>query len=303
MRITGADVLKLLGALSAIVGIAGGTWALVEKLQPEPPAASVQFVLDTSAEMQKPLAGGTTKLAAARRAILREVRQRPNLAYSLRLVGGVCAAAGGEPAVTLERRSEEENSEVFREVLREIGATGKSNFANGIARATSDLVDVDSRSKSVIAFVGGTDACSPNAAEIIESAVGSLAGEDIAVQVRLLALDAPRAQRRALRTLTRRLETTMTATVANVETPADVATQLDAGLDNLEIAPPNDGGDTTTDTGVTETGETETTPTETGDTTTPTSETETTPTPPAGALGAVPSAKLEWPFRLRFPRP
>ena len=275
MRITGADVLKLLGALSALVGIAGGTWALVEKLQPEPPAASVQFVLDTSSEMQKPLADGTTKLAAARRAILREVRQRPNLAYSLRLVGGVCAAAGGEPAVPLERRSEDENSDVFRDALRGLGASGKSNFANGIARATSDLVDVESRSKSVIAFVGGTDACSPNAAEIIENSIGSLAGEDIAVQVRLLALDAPRAQRRALRTLTRRLESTMTATVANVETPADMATELGAELDDLEIAPPDDTGDTTIDTGATETGGTETTPTDTVDTTTGTADTTT----------------------------
>jgi hypothetical protein len=280
MRITGADVLKLLGALSAIVAIAGGTWALVEKLQPEPPAASVQFVLDTSSEMQKPLADGTTKLAAARRAILREVRQRPNLAYSLRLAGGVCAAAGGEPAVRLERRSEDENSDVFRDALRGLGASGKSNFANGIARATSDLVDVESRSKSVIAFVGGTDACSPNAAEIIENSIGSLAGEDIAVQVRLLALDAPREERRALRRLTRRLENTVTANVSDVETEEDMQMQLSAELDEAETeTTPTETDGTTTDTGATETGGTETTPTDTGATTgTGDTTTGTTPT-------------------------
>jgi hypothetical protein len=292
MRITGANLLKLLGALGTVVGVVGGTWAVVDRLQPEPPAASVQFVLDTSAEMQKPLGNGRTKLSAARRAILREVTQRPNLAYSLRLVGGVCAAAGGEPVVSLERRDEDENDEEFREAFREIAAGGKSNFANGIARATSDLVEVDSKSKSIIAFVAGADACSPNAADIIENAVGSLGGENIAVQVRLLALDAPRPERQALRTLTRRLQGTMAANVSQIasedEMQEELSAQLDAAADETM---PGDTGENLTDTG-----ETGTTPTDTGELPPETGEIETTPPEDAEAFGRFPAAELAWPY-------
>jgi hypothetical protein len=296
MKITGAALLKLLGAVSAIVGIAGGTWALVEKTRPEPPAASVQFVLDTSADMQKPLGNGTTKLAAARRAILREVRQRPNLAYSLRLVGGVCGESTGEPIVELKRRGEDDNADVFRDALRGIGASGKSNFANGIARATSDLVDVDSKSKSVVAFVGGVDSCSQNAAEIIENALGTLGGESIAVQVRLLALDVPPPERQALRTLTRRLQTTMTASVSPVLSEAGMDIALNAELDRVETeTTPTDTVEVPTDTG-----QTGTTPTDTGEAPTETGGTETTPAETSAAVGAVSAADAVWTYWLRW---
>ncbi len=298
MRITGANLLKLLGALGTVVGIVGGTWAVVDRLKPEPPAASVQFVLDTSAEMQKPLGNGRTKLAAARRAILREVTQRPNLAYSLRLVGGVCAAAGGEPVVELERRDEDENDEEFREALRGIGASGKSNFANGIARATSDLLDVDSKSKSIVAFVAGSDACSPDAADIIENAVGSLGGENIAVQVRLLALDAPPPERRALRSLTRRLQTTMAASVTPVMNEQQMEHVLGARLDAAVEMTMDDTGELTTDTGLTDT-----VPTDTGEVPTDTGPTETTAPEDAEATGPSAAAVLVWRYWFAAWRP
>lgn len=194
------DLLKWLTIVSLAIGIVAGGWKLYDDyLAPDPPAVSVQYIVDVSAGMSGNV-GAEEKLAAVKDEVLSAVAGSPDIAYSLRVAGPTCSDRYVEPAVDFG----EDNVDAFERALGPLQAGGTSDFARSVRYAVNDLVERQAQegteAASLYFLIGGEDGCTKRPGEVIRNAMRFLRREKTTeVTFKFVGVKAPARLRRVLR--------------------------------------------------------------------------------------------------------
>ena len=149
-----AKIVAVIGFGAMVVALTLGIRELHAWLFPPPKAAkvSVVFVLDTSEAMKKEF-DGTTKLQAARDAILHFVKSYPHYATSLREFDDDCGSVAGDPAIDFGRHTQSD----FEKVFDSQNLNERADFPSSLESSVSDLshgTQSESDTKVIYVYVG-----------------------------------------------------------------------------------------------------------------------------------------------------
>jgi hypothetical protein len=240
------DPPKLIPVLVGLTVIGGFVAAEIGKIGPGPPSGRVEYVVDTSAAMKGKI-GEKAKLPAVATEIVDHADGRPKIATALRLTGGQgCSAAYRPPDVGFSTK----NGDALRQALDGATAAGRSNFANAVTAAASDVRSGDSGVTTILIFVGGEDTCSrARSASIIRQALQDLRHTpDVNVNFKFVGVKVPPRVRKVLEAAkkeARHLDFVADTDYANkpselpdvVQTPTPTPTGTPAPSDTSEPSP------------------------------------------------------------------
>lgn len=189
-------IIPPIGALLGAIIASFTVWRLVF-----PPAAlpnsSVEYIIDTSAAMNKNFAK-RTRLAAAKVDVLDSVKNFSSFQTALRLAGGDDCSSKPTPDVGFN----ENNAQNFENALGRVRPGGKSDWISALNRAANDLHRSLSAGgiTTLYVFVGSNDTCSSSPPDAIDEAlVGIKANTNVEVRLKLYGVDPPRRTKQLLR--------------------------------------------------------------------------------------------------------
>lgn len=148
---------KIIAGLGALVGLILGLIQLYGMVfpPPKPVARSVLLVVDSSASMHRDYGSGQTKLQAAKREILRYVRNQPNVLVALRFVGDVCSEGYESPTVNFGTHKADE----IERALDQERPTKIADLSGAVGQGANDFLRSDraghATSPSMWIFFGG----------------------------------------------------------------------------------------------------------------------------------------------------
>jgi hypothetical protein len=193
------DPIKVLTLLTLVVGLPIAVKELYEEvIKKDPPAVSVQYVLDVSNGMTGKI-GKKEKLAAAKDEIVSAVGGTPDIAYALRLAGPGCSESYQQPRVNFGL----DNADEFERALEPVTAGGTSDFARSVRYAVNDLVaqqsQEGSKSASLFFLIGGRDRCTTRPAKVIADSLRFLEREKtIDVNFKFIGVKVPKDMKKLL---------------------------------------------------------------------------------------------------------
>jgi hypothetical protein len=195
------DPPKLIPVLVGVLAIVISGSQVKKLLDRGPPKVSIEYILDVSSAMRGKI-GHKHKLKAVVAEIVEHAKNRPNSATALRLSGGAdCSTGYAPPTVGFK----ENNGDRIEARLRRVTAGGKSDFANALTQASSDLQSQEraakAKSKTLFLFVGGGDTCTGRRSERkIRQALRDLKAQtNIEINFQFVGVKASRKLKRLLR--------------------------------------------------------------------------------------------------------
>ncbi|HYJ70339.1 MAG TPA: VWA domain-containing protein [Nocardioidaceae bacterium] len=195
------DPVKMVPLIGAtIAAILGGIALYGQIFPPSPPSnSSVEYVLDTSADMKGKL-GEQNKFESVKDHILRQVDGFPNVPAALRLAGGGSCEFGYQPPSV---EFEEDNHDDFETTLTGLRPSGASDLVSALTHAANDLVQRGEQASNelttVYVFYGSADECTSNPEDRIRAALSALrAQENVEVDFKLIGVNPPEEARRLL---------------------------------------------------------------------------------------------------------
>ena len=159
------DPPKLIPVLVGVLALVISASQVKKLFDRAPPKVSIEYILDVSAGMRGKI-GHKQKLRAVAAEIVEHAKNRPNSATALRLSGGRPCGGGYVPPVV---DFKENNGDKIAARLNNVTAGGKSDFANALTQATTDLQSqrraAQAKTKTLFLFVGGGDTCTRGRSE------------------------------------------------------------------------------------------------------------------------------------------
>jgi hypothetical protein len=150
-------IIPPIGALLGVIIASFTVWRLVFPPTPAP-SSSIEYVIDTSAAMQKKF-GKVTRFVAAKENILDRVGNYSSSQTALRLAGGDGCSLPATPDVGFH----DNNTENFKRTLARVHVHGTSDWIDALNAAAGDLGRSLSEGgiTTLNVYVGSIPTCSP----------------------------------------------------------------------------------------------------------------------------------------------